>query len=349
MDQRKEQIRRLATELGFDRVGIAPAEPPPHAEFLRTWLDRGYAGQMRYMHDHFEIRRDPRRLLPDARSVICLAMNYHQREAATEPDESEDPKGQIACYAWGQDYHDIIRGRLDTFVERLADVIGEPFESRLFVDTAPVLERPLAAAAGIGWIGKNTALLVPRLGSFVFLAGLVTTLPLAPDAAVPDRCGRCNRCIEACPARAIVEPYVVDARRCISYLTIELRETIPAEFRPAIGDRIFGCDVCQRVCPHNRRAPLATESCFMADSSATRAALTELLNLSRDRYLELTRDRATRRAKLDMLRRNAAVALGNVGSPVHIPTLQAVVGQDDLLLAEHARWAIDRIERRRGA
>ena len=347
IDHRTRLVKRIATELGFDRVGIGPVDPPPHAEFLRAWLDRGYAGRMAYLRRHLGVRLDPRRLLPGARSVICVAMNYYHPAPVETHDESSVPHGRFARYAWGQDYHVLVRDRLDVLVQRLGEAVDEPFGSRPFVDTAPILERPVAAVAGLGWIGKNTMLIVPRLGSFVFLGGVMTTLALTPDPPLPDRCGRCRRCIDACPTGALVEPYVMDASRCISYLTIELRDAVPAELRPAVGDRVFGCDACQRACPHNRRAPATCEPSLRVRPPTPSTALVELLSWSRETYLRTTRGRAIRRAKLNMLRRNAAVALGNVGEPEHLFALQAVANDDDPALAEHACWAAERIRSRR--
>ena len=344
--ERTSLVRRISAEVGFDRVGVAPPGPPPHAEFLRTWLARGSAGRMAYMHRHLSIRLDPRQLLPGARSVICVAANHHQRPPKPTSVDPNAARGDLTQYAWGQDYHVVVRERLDALLERLRREAGEAFDARPFVDTAPVLERPLAAAAGLGWIGKNTLLIVPRLGSFVYLGGIVTTLALDPDDAVPDRCGRCTRCMDACPTGALVEPYVMDARRCISYLTIELRGTVPIELRSAMGDRVFGCDVCQRVCPHNRRAPVTTDPKLQARPPAPSIPLRELLSWSRDTYLQATRGRASRRAKLGMLRRNAAIALGNVGGPDDVPALRAIESDDDAVLAEHARWAVAEIQKR---
>ncbi len=339
-------VKRIGAEVGFDRVGVAPAAPMPHAEFLRTWLAEGHAGRMAYMHRHLDIRLDPRRLLPGARSVICVAVNHHQRSPEPTAADPNVAKGDVAQYAWGQDYHVVVRERLDALLERWRRDAGEAFDARPFVDTAPVLERPLAAAAGLGWIGKNTILIVPRLGSFVYLGGIVTTLALDADDVVPDRCGRCTRCMDACPTGALVEPYVLDPRKCISYLTIELRGAVPSELRSAMGDRVFGCDVCQRVCPHNRRAPVTTDPKLQARPPAPRIALRELLNWSRETYLQATRGRASRRAKLGMLRRNAAIALGNVGGPDDVPVLQAIESDEDAVLAEHARWAVAEIQKR---
>ncbi len=345
-EQRSERVKAIATAVGFDRAGVALPVAPPHVEFLPQWLDRGYAGQMDYLHRHLEIRLDPARLLPGARSVICVAMNYYQGDPPDGLDDPDEPRGRIARYAWGRDYHVLIRERLDALVTRLGEAVDEPFEARAFVDTAPVLERSLAAAAGLGWIGKNTMLIVPRLGSFVFLGGVVTTLALAPDRPLPDQCKRCRRCLDACPTGALVEPYVLDARRCISYLTIEHRQAIPDELRGAIGDRVFGCDACQHACPHNRRTPTLSEASLAGTPSASGVSLVKALGWDAERYVEATRGRATRRAKLAMHRRNAAVALGNQGRRDHLAALETVADGDDDLVAEHARWAIDQIRSR---
>lgn len=339
------RIRRIAEELGFDRLGIARAKPPPRAEALEPWLASGHAGRMDYLQRHVEIRKDPQRLLPGARSVICVAMKYQPPGRADEASSAPVPFGRIATYARGQDYHDVLRRRLDELIRRMRSVWDQPFEARPFVDTAPVLERSLAAAAGVGWIGKNSMLIVPKLGSYVFLGGAVTTLPLEPDDPLPDRCGTCRKCIDACPTGAIVGPYVVDASKCISYLTIELRGAIAPALRACIGDRLFGCDACQRACPHNRRAPAATEPAF-ADGLIPGMALVDVLRWDRESYLSATRRRATRRAKLEMLRRNAAIVLGNVGGAGHLAALRAVIEEEDRLLTEHAAWATDRIRRR---
>jgi epoxyqueuosine reductase len=358
---RTRLVKEMAAQAGFDRVGIAAAAPPPHADFLREWLDRGYAGSMDYLHRHLDIRLDPRRLMPNARSIICVAMNYYQTDKGrfcfsgeAPPDAvraargeksrmSPFPGARIARYAWGQDYHTFIRKRLSLMIRHIRHAIGAEFGSRVFVDTAPVLERPLASAAGLGWIGKNSLLIVPRLGSFVLLGGAMTSLDLEPDDPAADRCGRCTRCIEACPSRAIVRPRVVDARRCISFLTIENRDAIPPEHRPCIGQWLFGCDICQEVCPHNRRATAANEPAFRVRAPAPAADPRELLRWSGEQYDLASRGRAIRRATLNMLRRNAAVVLGNLGRQEDIGMLESLAEGDQPLVAEHARWARERI------
>jgi epoxyqueuosine reductase len=249
-------VKALAIELGFDLVAIGPAGPPEHGPALRRWVEAGHAGTMGYLERRLEERLDPERVLPGVRAVVCVALNYYQGEAA-------DPSWQpVARYARGRDYHDVIGPRLQRLADHLADAAGA--RSRGYVDTGPVLERDVAARAGLGWIGKNTMLLHPRLGSWFFIGVLLTTADLAHDEPLADRCGTCRACLDACPTEAFVAPYVLDARRCISYLTIEHRGGIDPSLRPDMAGWQFGCDVCQDVCPWNRKAPVATGSDFRA-------------------------------------------------------------------------------------
>jgi epoxyqueuosine reductase len=249
-------VKALAIELGFDLVAIGPAGPPEHGPALRRWVEAGHAGTMGYLERRLEERLDPERVLPGVRAVVCVALNYYQGEAA-------DPSWQpVARYARGRDYHDVIGPRLQRLADHLADAAGA--RSRGYVDTGPVLERDVAARAGLGWIGKNTMLLHPRLGSWFFIGVLLTTADLAHDEPLADRCGTCRACLDACPTDAFVAPYVLDARRCISYLTIEHRGDIAPSLRPGMAGWQFGCDVCQDVCPWNRKAPPTTETDFRA-------------------------------------------------------------------------------------
>jgi epoxyqueuosine reductase len=295
-------------QLGFDRVGIARAEPIARASYLREWLDSGRAGSMDYLHRYFEQRTDPRAMMPGARSVIVLAVNYHQ---TTPPRPDDEPRGRVAMYAWGDDYHRIVKDRLRKMIEAMRQEFDEPLEARPCVDTAPVLEREWAAASGVGWIGKNTMALSRDLGSYFFLGEIVTTLELEPDAPATDHCGACTRCLEACPTQAFPAPYQMDASRCISYLTIEHREDILPEFHSQMGDWLFGCDVCQEVCPFNRKAPTSTT--FPIRSPGPFSALAEVADWSEDQYRAVLRNSAVKRAKLPMLKRNAAIALANAG------------------------------------
>lgn len=306
--EKSAHVRRIAVGIGFDRVGIARAGPVARSDYLRTWLDRGRGASMLYLHRYFQQRADPRKLLPDARSIIVAALNYHQ-PAPERPDD--EPRGRVARYAWGDDYHGVVRDRLAALIEALRLAIGEPFDARACVDTAPVLEREWAAVAGVGWIGKNTMVLHQDLGSYFFLGEIITTLELAPDAPATDRCGSCTRCLEACPTGALPAPYEMDASRCISYLTIELREDIPQGLRPAIDDWIFGCDTCQEVCPYNRGAP--TSQAFPIRPPGPYPLLADVLSWAPRDYRTTLRGSATKRAKLPMLQRNAAIALANIG------------------------------------
>jgi len=354
-------VKQLARRHGCDVVGICPAGPIARADFYRQWLAEGRHGQMAYLARNQESRADPRALLPSARSAIVVGVSYHQPDAHSPSDESgtgtADPseaapdapsataRGRVAMYAWGSDYHDVLRARLRGLVADLRERLGVEFDSRICVDTAPILERELAAAAGLGWIGKNTMLLHPRLGSYLFLGVVLTSLDLAPDEPMPDRCGQCRKCLDACPTQALHEPHAIDARLCISYLTIELRDRIPENLRPKMGDWVFGCDVCQQACPYNRKAPAATDPAFAPNPMARGLELTSLLGWDQGRYAHAVRGSAMARARLAMMRRNAAVALGNVAATCPPPLAQAA-DDDDPMVAEHARWAVDRIRRR---
>jgi epoxyqueuosine reductase len=301
-------VKDLARKQGFDRVGIASLAPSPGATYYRRWLASGYGGTMSYLRQNAELRENPARLLPGARSVVCVGLNYHQHDPGKSGTAST---GQVAQYVRGCDYHRILHAMLNELVDQLRQRLDEPFEHRVFVDTAPILERELAAAAGLGWIGKNTMLLHERLGSYLFLGEIVTTLGLEPDTPVPDRCGNCTRCLDACPTRAIVAPYQLNASRCISYLTIEHRGEVPDEFHEQIGDWVCGCDVCQQVCPYNRKAPLVTHPEITADLISARLPLLDLLSLRSADYRRLTKGTAATRVSRNMWRRNAAIALGN--------------------------------------
>ena len=303
-------VKDLARQAGLDRVGIARAAPASRADYYRAWLAAGYAGTMAYLGRNVRFREDPAALLPGARSIICVAAGYKRPEPPT-PAPDDPPTGRVARYARGWDYHHVLRDKLNRLVAGLRSTLDEPFETRICVDTAPILERDLAAAAGLGWIGKNTLLIDARLGSYLLLGECLTTLELVPDEPQVDHCGTCTACLDACPTQAFPQPYVLDASRCISYLTIEHRGDIPPALRPRVGDWVFGCDICQEVCPHNRRAPDATDAELAADLVPGRLPLHELVALRSGQYRRLVRDTALRRATRNMLRRNAAIALEN--------------------------------------
>jgi epoxyqueuosine reductase len=298
-------IKSFALDAGFERVGVVAAGPIPRADSYRRWLAAGRAGTMQYLHRHADVRVDPRRLLPGARSVIVVAHNYRQ----SPPDRPADgrPRGRVAMYAWGRDYHRVMKKKLRQVVGRMRESLPEPFGARICVDTVPLLERELAAAAGIGWIGKNTMVLNAELGSYFFLGEIVTTLDLAPDAPLADQCGRCTRCLEACPTGALDRPYEMDATRCISYLTIEHRDVIDEDLKPLMDDWVYGCDICQDVCPHNHQAPETREPAYAIRPPGPYPALPDLLAWSEDDYANQLRGSAMKRATPEMLRRNAEI------------------------------------------
>jgi epoxyqueuosine reductase len=304
------QIKARARELGFDACGIAPAADHPELTFLREWLDRGYAGEMTYLHRSADRRMDVRRVLPSARTVIVTATVYNtDRPYSTECADLR--QAQIARYAWGDDYHDVVGGRLRALLAWMRESSSEPFDARVYVDTGPVQERVYAQHAGIGWIGKNTCLISPELGSWIFLGEIICSLPLDVDAPGLDRCGTCTLCLEACPTGAIVGPGVVDATRCISYVTIELRGEIPESQHAAVGSHVYGCDICQDVCPWNGVSPRSEDPAWQPRSAWDRVDLLTLAARTDDELAIALRGSAMRRTKVQGLRRNVRIALNN--------------------------------------
>jgi len=333
----REQVVTLSGELGFDICRFATADPPKHAGAFRDWLDQGAGGEMTYLSRNAEKRCDPQQVLPGAKSVIVLALNYFQG------DRVEENRGRIARYAWGEDYHQVIERKLDAidrFLRRSGGV------QKCYVDTGPILERDHAASAGVGWHGKSTMLLNRELGTWFFLAEILTTLEFAPDRSQPDRCGTCAQCIQACPTGAITAPHRVDARRCISYLTIELKGSIPLELRPLMGDRIYGCDACLDACPWNRFAQVSREIAFQMPAEIADLRLRDYLALDEERFRALFRKSPIKRTKRRGLLRNVCVALGNVGGADDLPALEKAATDHEPLIAEHARWAIEQIRQR---
>jgi len=338
----KAQLVSFARQIGFDSCRIAACTTPAHATEFREWLREGAHGEMNYMQRGEEKRCDPQKVLPGARSIIALALNYFQGNAAHRT-AATGKNGRIARYAWGDDYHKVIEaklGKIDKFLR------GFGGQQKCYVDTGPILERDHAAQAGIGWHGKNTMLVDERLGTWFFLAEILTTLELLPDKPVPDRCGTCERCIKACPTGAITAPHRLDARRCISYLTIELKGSIPTELRLLVGDRIFGCDDCLDACPWNRFAQVSRETSFSAHRSTTGRSLREYLELNDTDFRTLFRNSPIKRIKRRGFLRNVCVALGNVGNVSDIPALERAAADPEPLIAEHAMWAIQRIRER---
>ncbi|HXX20402.1 MAG TPA: tRNA epoxyqueuosine(34) reductase QueG [Candidatus Acidoferrum sp.] len=361
-------IRESAQRLGFDLCGMVSLDrESSHSEgdrmfselaHLSEWLARGYAGEMKYLLD--PRRLDPRHILDGARSLIVVAINYNApprsvTTASPKADTDDAPRGRISRYAWGDDYHEIIQEKLQTLIGDMRAEFPEPFEARAYVDTGPILERIAAKYAGLGWLAKNTLLINQQLGSWLFLGVVVTTLALEPTLASSetppaDLCGSCTRCLDACPTQAFPQPYVLDARRCISYLTIELRGAIPEEFRPQMGNAVIGCDICQDVCPWNRKSPLTSTSAWQARDGLVEPDLERLASLSQEQFSAVFRHTAVKRAKWRGLVRNACVALGNSAitpaSPAYarvIELLDALGTSDDPLIAEHARWALSRL------
>ena len=305
-----DAVKRRAHELGFDLVGIAPAGPSQYRDYLRRWLDDGQGGSMHYLANRFEERTDPAVYVPGARSVICVAMNYHV-PLEPVPEAERGRQGRVARDVLGDDYHEVIKTRLHALADWLRAEFPEA-QTRAAVDTAPVMEKELAARAGVGWVGKNTCLINSQAGSWLLLGEVITTLPLAADEPATDHCGTCTRCIDACPTDAITAPYQLDARRCISYLTIEHRGEIEPEVKKEIGDWLYGCDVCQDVCPHNRRVPDAAHPLLRPRFPTGTLNVDEVMNWTDEQYRSALKGSAMKRAKLPVLKRNARVVAENM-------------------------------------
>ncbi|HKW61181.1 MAG TPA: tRNA epoxyqueuosine(34) reductase QueG [Candidatus Acidoferrum sp.] len=369
-------IVEQANSAGFDLCGVVRAEAFPELANTPEWLARGYAGEMKYLHD--PRRGDARAAMPGIRSVIVCLLNYntgHPRSIDAKPSgQLDEPRGWVSRYGWGGDYHDLLLERLEALIARLREQFAEPFEARAYADTGPIQERVAAKYAGLGWLGKNTLLLNQTIGSYFFLGVILTTLDLEPtlgtaESPPADLCGSCTRCLDACPTQAFVQPYVMDARKCISYLTIELRGSIPEELREPMGSHVFGCDICQDVCPWNRRAPVsklgqfqprkwragqASETGERADAetgSLFHPRLDLLLSLTEEDFRQRFRGSPAKRTKWRGLLRNACIAAGNStlapGSPSHARIcegLKKLVACSDPIVAESAQWALSRIQ-----
>ena len=336
------RVKQCALDLGFDLARVTSAEPFLRDE--RAAVERVRQGLMDglpwYTEERVRKANRPRSLLEGAKSVVSLAVSYNTGEPETEDGAL---RGKVARYAWGDDYHELLKPRLRRFADALTPLAGREVRTRVFVDDGPMNDRAAAARSGLGWFGKNTNILTPTHGSWVFLGQVITDLELEPDAPLAKTCGSCVRCIDDCPTGAIVAPYVIDNRKCISFLTIELRGAIPRELRPLVGAWVFGCDICQDVCPVNRKARLGGETAFSQRGDFAAPQLIPLLELDEQGFRERFRGSPIKRAKLSGLKRNACVALGNLGDAAAVPALARALEDDDALVRSHAAWALGRI------
>lgn len=337
-----QRIKAQGTALGFDLVGVSQVHPPTHGDTFAEWLRRGYHGEMAYLPRTAGKRLHPGEFLPWARSVVSVALNYNTpygREAM-----AEGIRGWISRYAWGDDYHDVMEAKLARLLEYVRAEAGTDIQGRSFVDAGPVLDREAGARAGIGWYGKNTNLLSMTIGSFFFLGELFLSLDLEWDRPIRDRCGQCRLCLDACPTNAFVGPYVLDARKCISYLTIELKGAIPRELRPLMGNHIFGCDICQDVCPYNTKVKPSKEQAFHPREGLPAPELVPLLSLTEGEFKAKFGGSPILRAKHRGFLRNVCVALGNLKRPEAVPALiRTLQGDPDPLVRGHAAWALGQI------
>jgi len=337
-----ERIKAHGLALGFDLVGISAVQDPLHSDAFAEWLRQALHGEMAYMARTAQQRLHPGQFVPWARSVVSVALNYNT--PFTRDVADGQLRGWISRYAWGDDYHDVMQAKLDRLFAFVQTEAGAEVQGRAFVDAGPVLDRESGAHAGIGWFGKNTNLLSMKIGSFFVLGELFLSLPLEPDRPVRDRCGQCRLCLDACPTNAFVGPYVLDARKCISYLTIELKGLIPRELRPLMGTHIFGCDICQDVCPYNTKCRPTHEAAFQPRQGLHAPELIPLLQLTEEEFKARFRGSPILRAKRRGFLRNVCVALGNLGRAEAVPALAEALADDpDPLVRAHAAWALGRI------
>jgi epoxyqueuosine reductase len=339
-------VKLEASAAGFDLCGVAAAANYPELGFLTGWLSRGYAGEMHYMHRTAERRADVRAVMPSAQSVISLGVVYNTDRPYSN-QHSDPSRAAIARYAWGDDYHPVIERRLQRLIDRLHERSDEPFEARAYVDTGPVQERVYGQYAGLGWIGKNTCLINEDLGSWIFLSEIICSLTLEPDVPAFDQCGSCARCLDACPTGALVDAGVLDATRCLSYLTIEIKGAIPHDHRDAIAEHAYGCDICQEVCPWNIAPGIgtSTDHAWQPRPGLDGSQLLDLWNRSDDELRSLLKGSAMKRAGVKRLRRNLAVAIGNSGNRAAAAALADNCEETarDPLVAEHVAWAVNKL------
>jgi epoxyqueuosine reductase len=338
-------VKARAVELGFDLCGVAPVGDHAELAFLREWLRSGYAGEMGYMARTADARQDVRQVLPGARTVIVMGTLYNTRPER-DPDTDTPGVARIARYARGEDYHAVLRTRLEALLTWMHAESEAVFEARAYVDTGPIQERVYAQYGGLGWIGKNTCLINPALGSWLFLSEIICTLALETDAEGLDGCGSCTKCLEACPTGALVDAHVLDATKCLSYLTIELRGPIPDALRQELGAHAYGCDICQDVCPYNQAPLISTDPAWQPRAGLDSPSLADLWLRTDDELQNLITGTAMTRAKVAGLRRNLAVAIGNQGDPDGVAALCTPTTEqptaDDPVVREHVEWALDR-------
>jgi epoxyqueuosine reductase len=337
---RTADIKQKAIQLGFDHAGVAPLGPFPETDYYPEWLASGYAGEMKYLERGASRRLDPTEIMSEVRTVVVCALNYQTSHPLTAFDPN---RAWVSRYAWGGEYHDVLKSKLDSLAGWIEG--HGPARTRAYVDTGPVLERVYAKYAGIGWFGKNTCIINEKLGSWLFLGCILTDLELDHDMPAPDRCGSCTRCIDACPTDAILEPYVLDSRKCISYLTIELRGDMPEPLREGVGHHLFGCDICQDVCPWNRKAPLGSETTFQARPDLFWPELERLLDLDEDQWTTLIRGTALKRSKVRGLLRNLMVVVGNSGLRKLRGRLTRFLSHSDDVVRSHAKWAAAQLDK----
>jgi len=336
-------IKDEARRLGFALVGVTTPEAPPHWPTYEHWLSMGRHGSMDYLSDRR--RADPRLVLPECHSILVLAVRYPNPESATQ-NKGPRPAGRVAAYAWGRDYHLVLPERLKTLASFIKTQVGSPVPHRWYTDTGPLLERDLAQRAGLGWIGKNTCLIHPKIGSYFLLAEILLGIELEPDVPFSaDRCGMCTGCITACPTGCILPDRTLDARRCLSYLTIENKNEIPPDLRPQLGNRVFGCDICQQVCPWNRLADQEHDPAFNARPGLPDPDLAAELALRPQEFNLKFKDNPVLRSKRHGYLRNVAVALGNSGDLAALPALERAAQDNEPLISDHAIWALEQIQK----
>jgi epoxyqueuosine reductase len=343
----KDAIKERARRLGFLLAGVTTPEPPSHLSTFERWLNAGRHGEMDYLADERSRTRraDPRLILPECKSILVLAAPYADPKSA-EASEETGPTGRVAAYAWGDDYHNVFIPRLQELVAFIEEQVGHPISNRYYTDTGPILERELAQRAGLGWIGKNTCLINPKHGSYFLLAEILLGIELEPDPALTtDHCGTCTRCIQACPTGCITPDRTLDARRCISYLTIELKDDLPEDLRLLLGDWVFGCDVCQMVCPWNRFANPGGDASFAPRPDTPTPNLIRELELTPEAFNRKFKNSSVKRAKRRGYLRNVAVAAGNSGDESTIPALENAGKDDEPLVRKHAVWALEKVRR----